>query len=342
MSQILLIALLATLPAAALAWICAWSVEAMGAGLRLRLRAWTVALLLPVAMAATMLAVRALDVRSVLADLREPPAATVAVVAEPPAASVPIQATPTTGPAIPIAAIVLIIVAAGAAFRLAGLAMGLRRVALMAARSEDIGDPALASKLGRDVRQADNATPILAGLLRPTILMPRRLIATLSIDQAVLVCAHERAHLAAGDHLSHLMEETLVRLFWFNPFLAAVRDRLAAAREEACDARALAGCDDTRRRAYAQSLIAALRLAGRAEPVAALTGFRRRGVQQRLHAILKPAGSGSALAVVTAAVAGIGLTAALGGASLALAAEPQAPPADAAAPPTQAPDPPTN
>jgi hypothetical protein len=345
MTQTLLIALIASAPAAGLSFAAAWAVEAMGAGLKLRLAAWTTALLLPVALVPAMLAIQSLGVRSPLAELREPPPAAapasapdnVAVASSP--ELLPVLAPGPVGPPLPPISLpmaLLGLIAAGAVLRLGGLGLGLRRVARLAARSEAIVDPALAARLGRGVRQGDNSTPILAGVIRPVILLPRRLIAGLPAEQAALVCAHERAHLAAGDHLSHLMEETLVRLFWFNPLLAAVRERLAAAREEACDARALAGCDDISRRAYAQTLIAALRLAGPTEPVAALTGFRRRGAQRRLRAILKPASGGSWRAIAAASLAGVGLTAALGGVSLALAAEPQpgqpvAPPAPAAA-----------
>ncbi len=345
MSQTLLIALAVSIPLALLAWLAASAVEAMGAGLALRLRVWTAAFILPMAVAPAMLAIQALNIRSPLAELRQPPAAVVLVAQMPAPSMAAVPLTPARWTAAPTGEtwvlILLGLVSVGAALRLGGLALALARVARMAARSEAIGDPALASRLGRGVRQADNSTPILAGLLRPTILLPRALVASLSADQAVLVCAHERAHLAAGDHFSHLLEETMVRVFWFNPFLAAVRERLAAAREESCDAHALAGCDDAHRRAYAQTLIAALRLAGPAEPVAALTGFRRRGAQRRVRAILRPTGQGSARALIAAIAAGIGLTAALGGLSLALAAEQPpalpAPPSAAAIPAPPAP-----
>ena len=335
MSQILLTALLASLPLAALALFAAWSVERIGAGLRLRLAAWTTALLLPIALAPAMLAIHALGVPSPFTALEaalapEPAVALVApaaglqplpqVMLEPPAAA-------PARPHLPIVALVLGVMAVGAAVRLGQLAFGLRRVARLRATSEAIADPGLAQRLGGGVRLADTSSPLLAGLVRPTILLPRRLLGALSAEQAVLVCAHERAHLAAGDHLAHLMEETMVRAFWFNPFMAAARERLAAAREEACDARALQGCDTAHRRAYAQTLIAALRLAGPAEPVAAFTGFRRRGAERRLRAILKPPGCGSRRAWAAALLAGLGLTAMAGGFSLAAAAEPPASPA---------------
>ena len=298
----------------------------MGAGVRLRLCAWTAALLLPVAPAPAMLTIHALGVPSPFATL-EP------VLAAPPRITEPAMdlAAPSRSslvsplaPHIPIAALILGLAGLGAALRLGQLGLGLRRVARLVADAEEIGDPDLAARLGRGVRLGDTQVPLLAGLLRPTILLPRRLLASLTAEQAVLVCAHERAHLAAGDHLSHLMEEVMVRLFWFNPFMAAARERLAAAREESCDARALAGRAETQRRAYAQALIAALKLASHAEPVAAFTGFRRRGAERRLKAILAPARPCTWRALAAALLAGVGLTAAVGGVSLAAATPPSA------------------
>lgn len=341
MIQTLLVALAASIPLSGLAWLAAWIVEASGADLRLRLKGWTAALAAPLAMAPIMLAVQALAIRSPIALLHPPLPAQDTPTLAPDQVQAAVEAIPPASTAAPIpwALILLGLIGLGALMRLVGLALALRRVARLAARSEAIADPALARRLGGRVRQADSDAPILAGVIWPVILLPRRLVASLSHDQAVMVCAHERAHLAAGDHLAHLFEEVLVRVFWFNPFLAAIRARLSAAREEACDARALAGCDEARRRAYAHSLIAALKLAGEAEPVAAFTGFRRRGAERRVRAILKPAGPGRLRSLFAAVLAGLGLTGALGGLSLALAAAPLTPPAPPPrpAPPAQAP-----
>ena len=340
MSQILLEALGLSIPVAVLAFLAAWVIERMGANLRLRLCAWTAALLLPAAPIPAMLAIHALGVPSPFAAMEPAPTRVVElVIAVGDAAPAPAPAPqPKPAPPLPIAALLLGLAAAGAALRLGQLALGLRRVARLKAASEAIPDPELAARLGQGVRLADTQTPVLAGLKRPTILLPRRLLDGLSPEQAALVCAHERAHLAAGDHLSHLMEETMVRAFWFNPVMAAARERLAAAREEACDARALEGCDASRRRAYAQTLIAALRLAGPAEPVAAFTGFRRRGAERRLKAILRGGtGAGSWRALAAAVLASAGLTALVGGVSLAAAAEPPGPVASQPLPPPPAP-----
>ena len=331
MSQILLVALGASLPLALLAFAAAWAVEAMGADVRLRLCAWTAALLLPALPTPAMLAIHALDIPSPFAVMRVPEAAPPAVLALP-ANAAAMAPAPLPAPRLPLVALALGLLGAGAALRLAQLALGLRRVARLKAASEPISDPHMAAQLGRGVRLADTETPVLAGLIRPTILLPRRLLGGLSAEQAILVCAHERAHLAAGDHITHLLEETMVRLFWFNPFMAAVRERLAAAREEAADLRALDGADAGHRREYARTLLAALRLAGRAEPVAAFTGFRRQGAERRLKAILKPTGPGTWRAGAVAVLAGLGLATAVGGFSLAVAAEPRSNSDIAAAP----------
>ena len=332
MNQLLIEALAASLPLAALALLAAWAVDVMGASLRLRLAAWTGALLLPAAPVPAVLAIHALSIPTPFAALQAPPEPVIARVEPIDMAARPSR--PVRRP--PIAELLLALAGAGAVLRLGQLVLGLNRVARLRAASAPIPDPELAARLGQGVRLADTEAPVLAGLRRPTILLPRRLLDALSPDQAALVCAHERAHLAAGDHLVHLMEETMVRVFWFNPLMAATRERLAAAREEACDARTLLGCDDARRRAYAQTLIAALKLAGRTEAVAAFTGFRRHGAERRLKAILKPSGPGSWRACAAAILAGVGLTAMVGGFSLAVAAEPKPVTSDPLPPPPPA------
>jgi beta-lactamase regulating signal transducer with metallopeptidase domain len=84
--------------------------------------------------------------------------------------------------------------------------------------------------------------PLVAGLLRPCILMPRVLAE--SLDTAALrgVVLHEVAHVRRGDLWLGLVQRVVLAVFWWSPFLRLIAARLDVAREMACDARAAKGC----------------------------------------------------------------------------------------------------
>ena len=189
------------------------------------------------------------------------------------------------------------------------------------------------------VRIGDSeAEALLAGLLRPVLVLPAALAAEPDSAPTRAVCAHELAHLKRGDHRALWIEEALLAALAINPLLRVVRDHRAAAREEACDAVALAEAEADERRLYARSLLDAVRNAGfqRTAPALTFTSARRTFVMNRLKAILAPAAPAGprsrqiavGLAAVIAGVAGAG--------SLAVAAQRQpvlAPaPADIAVP----------
>ncbi len=80
--------------------------------------------------------------------------------------------------------------------------------------------------------------PMVVGLWRPTILLPRLLLARL--DNSVLrdIVRHEVAHLQRRDLWASTALRAGVALFWWNPLLHVAQARLAVLREMACDARA--------------------------------------------------------------------------------------------------------
>ncbi|MCS6624805.1 TonB family protein [Roseibacterium beibuensis] len=166
---------------------------------------------------------------------------------------------------------------------------------------------------------------LLAGLLRPVLIVPSTLAATPDSAPTRAVCAHELAHLKRGDHRALWIEEVLLAALAINPLLRIIRDHRGAAREEACDALALAGADDAQRRLYARSLLDAVRTAGfqHTAPALTFTSARRTFVMNRLKAVLapaSPAGPRSRRATVglAALIAGV-----VGAGSLAVAAQRQ-------------------
>jgi hypothetical protein len=130
------------------------------------------------------------------------------------------------------------------------------------------------------------------------------------------------------------MEELALALLAFNPLAPLLRARRSAAREEACDAVALAGAGSETRRAYAQSLIEALRTrAGSpgpgAVPALTFTGAGRTTAMHRLKAVLTPAAPATRRARIGATAGIAALLAVVAGGTVAVAAqrEPEARPA---------------
>lgn len=224
-----------------------------------------------------------------------------------------------------------------ALLRLAALALRARRLAQLTTASV-AADPALtarveaaAARLGvaaPPVRLSPTGEAMLAGLRRPLLILPDALAG--SDAQADAVIAHELGHLKRRDHLALWLEEAVGAILAINPMLAPIRRRAAAAREEACDALALADADVSARRAYARLLIAAMR-DHRATPLPALTftGHARTFAMNRLNAVLNPAPAAGRRPRILALALGSGLALLAGGGSLAVAAQREAVPEQA-------------
>lgn len=202
------------------------------------------------------------------------------------------------------------------------------RLAVLMHQARDLEDPSLkraiaARALALRVRapalkvSLQAASPLLAGVLRPAIVIPRPLTA-LPTERLMLICGHELAHLKRGDNPRGWGEALILAVFWFNPLMAMIHGRLAAAREEHCDAIALAGADEAARRAYAQALIETLRLRAGPEPHSAFIGAGRK-TAMRLQAILQPRQSGGRRAAIGVVAVAAVLVAAVGAGSVALA-----------------------
>lgn len=167
------------------------------------------------------------------------------------------------------------------------------------------------------------AEAFLSGLRHPVLVLPNALAALPDQPAIAAVCAHELAHLRRGDHRALWAEELLLALLAINPLLGALRRRRAAAREEACDALALAGADTPTRRAYARALLAALRDPAQQDDVPALTftPSKRTFAMLRLQAILTPTPSAAPRLRRLSTALGAVMAAGVCTASVALAAQ---------------------
>lgn len=116
----------------------------------------------------------------------------------------------------------------------------------------------LRNRLRTAVREEENvwlsdrvAAPFVMGLFRPRIYLPF----DLSNEERALVLAHERAHLARGDHFGKALGFFLLSMHWFNPLMWVAYSLLCRDMELACDERATKAMDDEARRAYSSALL---------------------------------------------------------------------------------------
>ena len=102
-------------------------------------------------------------------------------------------------------------------------------------------------------------SPMLQGLFKPRLLLPRHLRSFDPLQQQLIV-EHELTHWRRRD--LHLSTASLVlqSLFWFNPFMRMLRMRLGWSQEFGCDRDVLRGRPQGERKVYAAALVAQLKL----------------------------------------------------------------------------------
>ncbi len=168
----------------------------------------------------------------------------------------------------------------------------------------------------------ETATPAVAGVLRPVVLLPVAADVWPPADLwAVLV--HELEHVARRDGVLNLLGDVAAIVYWCNPAVRAAVRRMRAESEGACDERVLGGGAEPD--AYAHLL---LRIAQAARgtgglPGAATAMARPRELESRLLAVLDSRASRMPLPHwVPAALAGAAILIAVPTAALTLRAAP--------------------
>lgn len=102
-------------------------------------------------------------------------------------------------------------------------------------------------RAGQPHDESDWATPAVAGLLRPRIVLPTDFRERYSESEQRLVLAHESLHVARGDIPAQALATVMRCVFWFHPLVhwAAVRFRFD--QELACDADVIQRHPESRR-----------------------------------------------------------------------------------------------
>lgn len=151
--------------------------------------------------------------------------------------------------------------------------------------------------------------PSVYGLLRPCLLMPTGMIATLSPVQLRHVFLHELAHLKRFDIAVGLLTAVVQTVHWFNPLVWLAFRRMRDDREVACDNMVLSHLGPGESKAYGETLIQLAERAGRVrwQPAAAGILEGHHGLRRRIKMITgfgKPRRGSSFLAIALLAIIG--------------------------------------
>jgi bla regulator protein BlaR1 len=133
-------------------------------------------------------------------------------------------------------------------------------------------------------------SPMLCGLLKPRLLLPRHLRSFDTIQQQLIV-AHELTHWRRGDLRWMGAAVALQTVFWFHPVMRLLRANLSWAQELACDRDVLAGRPQAERKAYASALLAQLKTQQRPATVLAFGGASVDTLASRIGLIRAPLAS---------------------------------------------------
>ncbi|NQT13872.1 MAG: hypothetical protein HQ582_14050 [Planctomycetes bacterium] len=98
------------------------------------------------------------------------------------------------------------------------------------------------------------ASPVLAGILRPVILLPPALLSGLAPEQVEMLLLHELAHVRRCDNLVNFAQRTIESALFFHPVVWLVSRWVRQEREHCCDAMVLRRTGDGP--LYAEALLA--------------------------------------------------------------------------------------
>ena len=160
------------------------------------------------------------------------------------------------------------------------------------------------------IRASDEvSTPLVAGALRPVVVVPTDRFAALSADEQRMALCHELAHVKRADLWLGCVPALAERVFFFHPLVRLAAREYALCREAACDA-AVIDALATSPREYGRLLLALGVSPGRMTAAAAGASWSFSTLKRRITMLREPSnhswtGRTSAAVVVTVAVAAI-------------------------------------
>ncbi len=77
--------------------------------------------------------------------------------------------------------------------------------------------------------------PMLAGIVRPVLLIPPSFVDSLNSQQLRDILTHEFAHVVRRDSLANFLQKLILAVFWFHPLVHLIDRSIDRSREEICD-----------------------------------------------------------------------------------------------------------
>ncbi len=138
----------------------------------------------------------------------------------------------------------------------------------------------------RALISSDIASPMAAGLFRPAILLPERLLHELGEEEIEQIRLHETAHLLRRDDIALLIQRTVEAFFALHPVVRWITRRIDLEREIACDDFVLE--QTGKARPYASCLTRVVEIAGgmRSSMVASAATEERSHLARRIEMLL--------------------------------------------------------
>jgi len=147
--------------------------------------------------------------------------------------------------------------------------------------------------------------PVVAGYLRPVILIPVGLLAGMPANQMEAILLHELAHVLRRDYLANLLQTFVEGFLFYHPAVWWISGVIRAERENCCDDLVVSASGDAREYAAALAALEQTRWAENQAALAATGG----SLMKRIHRLLdQPKGPAFApffsAGILTIAVAG--------------------------------------
>ena len=180
----------------------------------------------------------------------------------------------------------LVVLAAGTILRLLWILVGFVRLRHYRRNAERMTDPPLyfVAKTVRWYVSESIPGPVTYGWLRPSILIPRRVLALPDTMREAIAC-HELVHVRRGDWLFVLAEEIVRSFLWFHPAVWYALSRLQLAREQAVDREAIRLTEN--RDCYLDALVAVAEHRLQPDLVPATLFLKKRHLAVRVAEMMK-------------------------------------------------------
>jgi TonB family protein len=193
---------------------------------------------------------------------------------------------------LPIAEVIVFILAAGAVLRVIWLAIGFVKLHLLLRKSNRLEElPPIARKLSSAIGirahfylSGEINSPATFGIITPTIILPGVFHKMSQACQEAVVC-HELLHVRRRDWILVLIEEIIRTVFWFHPAVWWLLSRIHLTREQSVDREVvhLTGS----RQPYLDSLLEIAQMNRRPNAVPAPLFLKERQLVERIALLLK-------------------------------------------------------